>query len=196
MLENNPYATPKSAITPLNTEKIDYNENKWYHFSGRIGRLKLLAYGIWTFFITIAIAFIVSTALTFILPLGKALDIASIILAIIIYVPPIIFVWVIYPIRQLNDLGKTGWLVLMMLIPIVNVVFYLYLLFAKGDPKENKYGTPPLPNQWYHWFFWFGIPIVFVIFLFVIDIPAYQDASESFNTRYHLDKKYENFNIK
>lgn len=47
-------------------------------------------------------------------------------------------------IRRLHDLDKSGWYILIMCIPIINIVFGLYLLFAKGTEGDNKYGNDPL----------------------------------------------------
>ncbi|MBR2519581.1 MAG: DUF805 domain-containing protein [Selenomonadaceae bacterium] len=47
-------------------------------------------------------------------------------------------------IRRLHDLNKTGWLALLVLVPVVNVFFALYLLFAPGSVGANDYGADPL----------------------------------------------------
>ena len=35
-------------------------------------------------------------------------------------------------VKRLHDLNKSGWLILLMFIPIVNAIFGLYMLFADG----------------------------------------------------------------
>lgn len=47
-------------------------------------------------------------------------------------------------IRRLHDLDKSGWLVLIMLIPIINLLFIVYLLVAKGTTGPNRFGNDPL----------------------------------------------------
>ena len=47
-------------------------------------------------------------------------------------------------IKRLHDLDKGGLWVLIMLIPIVDFFFGLYLLFAKGTNGYNQYGEDPL----------------------------------------------------
>ena len=47
-------------------------------------------------------------------------------------------------IRRLHDLNKTGWLALLMLVPVVNTIFSLYLLFAPGTVGANDYGADPI----------------------------------------------------
>lgn len=44
--------------------------------------------------------------------------------------------------RRLHDIGKSGWFLLLGLIPLVN--FYLiYLLAQDGVPGANEYGANP-----------------------------------------------------
>lgn len=47
-------------------------------------------------------------------------------------------------IRRLHDLDKSGWFMLLVLIPFVNIIFALYLLLAQGTVGYNKYGADPL----------------------------------------------------
>lgn len=58
-----------------------------------------------------------------------------------------ILVYVVAMKRRLNDLGRTGWLSLIGFIPFLGGLFGLYLLFAPGDPNENKYGLPPAKSN-------------------------------------------------
>ena len=45
-------------------------------------------------------------------------------------------------IRRLHDIGKTGWWVLLVLAPLINIAFVIYLFFARSEGK-NKYGKVP-----------------------------------------------------
>ena len=45
--------------------------------------------------------------------------------------------------RRLHDIGKTGWLQLLALIPIVGWVILIYWAAQPGDPAANQYGSPP-----------------------------------------------------
>lgn len=47
-------------------------------------------------------------------------------------------------VRRLHDLDKSGWWNLIILIPYVDIIFGLYLTFAKGTDGDNKYGQDPL----------------------------------------------------
>lgn len=46
-------------------------------------------------------------------------------------------------VRRLHDLGHTGWVALLSLLPIINIILGLYLLFAAGNEFGNKFGPPP-----------------------------------------------------
>ena len=45
-------------------------------------------------------------------------------------------------IRRLHDIDKTGWWVLISLVPIVGGIWLLVLQATAGTPGENKYGEP------------------------------------------------------
>jgi uncharacterized membrane protein YhaH (DUF805 family) len=45
-------------------------------------------------------------------------------------------------IRRLHDLGKSGWLVLLYMVPLVQIFFLVYLMAWPGDPEKNEYGEP------------------------------------------------------
>ena len=44
--------------------------------------------------------------------------------------------------RRLHDIGKSGWLQLLMIIPIVNLVL-IYFYVQPTQPESNSYGEPP-----------------------------------------------------
>ena len=52
-----------------------------------------------------------------------------------------IYTVIVAYIRRWHDLGKSGWFTLLILVPIVNVVMFLYLLFAPGV-KQGEAGKP------------------------------------------------------
>ena len=45
-------------------------------------------------------------------------------------------------VRRLHDTGKTGWLALVGLIPVVGLVL-LYFMAVEGDPGPNEHGPDP-----------------------------------------------------
>lgn len=47
-------------------------------------------------------------------------------------------------IRRLHDLDKSGWFMLLWIVPVVNVIFAIYLFCFKGTDGYNRYGEDPL----------------------------------------------------
>jgi uncharacterized membrane protein YhaH (DUF805 family) len=48
-------------------------------------------------------------------------------------------------VRRLHDVGRSGVLVLIWLIPIVGQLVLLYWFCRRGDPDTNRFGESPLP---------------------------------------------------
>lgn len=46
-------------------------------------------------------------------------------------------------VKRLHDLNKSGWMILIMFIPVANFIFALYMLFADGTVGPNEYGNDP-----------------------------------------------------
>ena len=42
-------------------------------------------------------------------------------------------------VRRMHDIGKSGWFVLLVFFPILNL-FFLYLCILEGQPGANKWG--------------------------------------------------------
>ena len=52
-------------------------------------------------------------------------------------------------VRRLHDVGKSGWMFLVILIPIAGAIWLLVLLFTDSQFGDNKYGPNPkaIPMQ-------------------------------------------------
>ena len=46
-------------------------------------------------------------------------------------------------VRRLHDIGKSGWVLLIGLIPLVGAIWLLILLLRNSEAGENKYGPNP-----------------------------------------------------
>lgn len=46
-------------------------------------------------------------------------------------------------IRRLHDIGKSGWWILIELIPLIGSIWLIVLFARNGEPGENKYGPDP-----------------------------------------------------
>jgi hypothetical protein len=49
--------------------------------------------------------------------------------------------------RRLHDIGKSGWMILIGLIPLIGGIWLLVLSITDSDPEENQYGGNPKDVQ-------------------------------------------------
>lgn len=49
-------------------------------------------------------------------------------------------------VRRLHDLGRSGWLILVALIPFIGVFVVLFWATQEGNPDHNQYGPSPKAN--------------------------------------------------
>lgn len=46
-------------------------------------------------------------------------------------------------VRRLHDVGKSGWMLLIALIPLIGAIWLFVLLVTDSKPGENEYGPNP-----------------------------------------------------
>jgi len=46
-------------------------------------------------------------------------------------------------VRRLHDIGKSGWMILVTLIPLIGAIWLLVLLVTDSKPGANQYGPNP-----------------------------------------------------
>ena len=46
-------------------------------------------------------------------------------------------------VRRLHDIGKSGWMLLIALIPVIGAIWILVLMVTDSNPGENLYGANP-----------------------------------------------------
>lgn len=100
--------------------------NKFFCFEGRAGRAEY-----WQF---------VLAAIVVNLVLGIVDSVIGIRLFISLFSLAILFPMLGCTARRLHDIGQTGWLQLLGLIPLVGTVIVLVLCVKAGDPSANRYG--------------------------------------------------------
>ena len=177
MSDNTPYQAPQSDV--IDTNSLHFDNTLFFSTSQRIGRLRWLVYGIGAqfgmmFFIGIVAAIMVPAIVSARSGGDAGIGVVGIIMMVLMY-GAIFVVSIILNRRRLHDLDQSGWLTLLIFIPLVNLFFALYLLFAPGTKGENKYGLKPKPNTVVLWIVGLILPIVFVGLLAAIALPAYQD---------------------
>lgn len=145
--------------------------------NGRFGRLSYLGWNM----LLVVFVFILGIIAAFFVPaLNPATTSSSMYvfggLFIIVYIAMIYFSF-IFSIRRLHDRNQTGWLSLVMIIPLINFLFFIYLSCAKGDENANNYGSPRITQAWEKVLAWIYIIILplCILAMAASAIPAYQN---------------------
>jgi uncharacterized membrane protein YhaH (DUF805 family) len=159
-MSSNRYAAPRAAVSDIESTQ-EYQEIRMWSASGRIGRLRYLAY-------TTGASLLAGVAAGV---LGGALGGFGVIVAVLVYIAAVVFN-VLIAIQRSHDMDWTGWTVLLALIPFVGLIW----IFKSGSEGVNAYGAPPPPNTMGVKILGLVLPILFVVgILAAIAIPAYAD---------------------
>ncbi|MBR7025121.1 MAG: DUF805 domain-containing protein [Selenomonadaceae bacterium] len=119
--------------------------NEIYTTEGRLNRLRYFKYYLILVLVSAVIAFVVGFIGGFITgnPESILVKVPGGIISLITSIGGIML-----GIRRLHDLNKSGWFMLLLLVPLVNLLFLLYLWFMPGTQGYNRYGEDPLANQY------------------------------------------------
>ncbi len=117
---------------------------------GRFGRLAYLA---WYLVISFAIMIPIILGIVGFFAFSDSVnDVSGILIALAVVGVILYFVFFYYmiviTIRRLHDLNQTGWLSLLLFVPIISIGFMLYVMFAKGTPATNEFGAPRPNKSW------------------------------------------------
>ena len=166
MDQQNVYQTPQGQLVEENT----VYQPKVFATKGRIGRLRYLAY-------SMLVSLLVALAGAIFVGVGAAISHSSA-MAFVTLIPIYLIAFaasIVFCKRRLNDLDQSGWLALLMLVPLINAIFGLYLMFAPGSKDGNKYGAPPAPNsRGVILAAWLAIFVPVIGIVAAVAIPAYQ----------------------
>ena len=114
---------------------------KIYTTEGRLNRLAYLKYIIALSCASVILNIIISSAA--VLLTGDAESKIAYIISFIFSLPLTIGSFMVAT-RRLHDLNRSGWLLLAVIIPFLNIVLGIYMLCFKGTDGANKYGADPL----------------------------------------------------
>ncbi|MDH3387372.1 MAG: DUF805 domain-containing protein [Gammaproteobacteria bacterium] len=173
MSEANPYTAPDAA---LDTGLDALYQPKIFSFNGRIGRMRYLAYGFGISFLLVAlVSFLTAMAGAMGAGMGdSSMGIVGIILIGLIYIA-VIVLSVAFAKRRFNDLNRSGWWLLLFLIPVVNLIVSIYLVFFPGTEGPNNFGPAPAANSIGVLIVGWIIPVLFILgIVAAVAIPQYQ----------------------
>ncbi|WP_406194396.1 DUF805 domain-containing protein [Streptomyces europaeiscabiei] len=101
---------------------------KYATFSGRARRAEYWWFSV--VYVGAAVAFV---------GLGFAIEVPLLSFLVLPFVAPMLSVSV----RRLHDTGKSGWRMLIALIPVVGAIVYLVGMTVDSTPGANRYGPSP-----------------------------------------------------
>lgn len=139
-----PYAPPRANV---GDNLPEFAELKPFGFTGRIGRLRYLA---WTMVLILVVIGAGTTAAIFAIGLISSDSSAGLILGGLLaffLCLAIGLVSIQICVQRLHDIGWSGWLWLLHLVPIVGSVFPFVIMCVPGNQVVNRYGPPPPPNS-------------------------------------------------
>lgn len=112
---------------------LDTIKNRYADFSSRVRRKDFFTYFLFFYAINIA-ALIIDSIIKMVVDIPPILFIIA---SLVLLVPTLAIT-----VRRLHDTSKSGWFMLIGLIPVVNL-YLLYVLVLDGTPGANEYGPDP-----------------------------------------------------
>ncbi|MCU7844907.1 MAG: DUF805 domain-containing protein [Candidatus Thiodiazotropha sp. (ex Monitilora ramsayi)] len=167
MESNNPYSPPQGELID---EQMETAPVKVLSAKGRIGRLRYIGYGMGIALLSYLVMAILSAATAATMP--ETLTGPVIVGVFVIGYAAMIVVGVLLTIQRCHDFNVTGWLSLVLLIPLVPLIFW----FIPGTKGANNFGPPPPPNRGAA-----AVVVTILVMLVVggiiaaIAVPAYQE---------------------
>lgn len=164
MENRNPYASPRANVADFEGDQ-EYGEIKILSAQGRLGRVRYIGY---------------STGLTFLVALlvgvaAAAAGPAAVVVVTVVGYIAIFAVSILLTIQRAHDFDSSGWLSLLVFVPLVALVFW----FIPGTRGENRFGKRPPPNSVGAIILACVLPLIVVVgIVAAIAIPAYQDYAQ------------------
>jgi uncharacterized membrane protein YhaH (DUF805 family) len=170
---SNPYNAPAADLSQMGDDGATY-QPQLLSFSGRIGRARYLAYA-FTFLMGVSFAGMMVAGLFGVISSTLA-GILSLVLNVAIMV-----LGIGYARRRLNDMDRSGWWLLLGLIPLVAFGIFIWLACVPGDERSNDFGPPPVANNGGVVAAAIAMPVILVAMIGIlaaVAIPAYKQYTE------------------
>lgn len=159
-VERNPFIAPQAELEDSKTQVDEEFQLDFFSASGRIGRIRYLAYSMGLGMLVMLVAGILTA-------ISRPL--------LFLAYPGIMYVNLMLAIKRSHDFNVTGWVSLLVFVPLLNLIF----LFIPGTDGPNRYGNKTAPNRGAAWILVIAMIGIFVIgILAAIALPAYQQYVE------------------
>jgi len=169
MEEANRFAPPGAQVADV-AHDGEVQPIRLWPPSGRIGRLRFLAYTLALYGLVILLSFALGLLAALVSSGSATATTAVVTIGVIAYTIANITLLI----QRSHDMNLSGWWSLAAFIPLVGLVW----IFKGGTPGTNRWGAPPPPNGLAVRVFGLMMPIVFAIgMIAAIAIPSYQAAA-------------------
>jgi uncharacterized membrane protein YhaH (DUF805 family) len=139
----NPYQAPAADVSAIPTQG-GVDESSPFSPKGRFGRLSYIAWGMLLGIAGWGAVMVFGGGMAAMGPDSFAtMGPLVMVLQLVLLVPMILFA-----IRRLHDFDATGWWSLLFIVPIVNAIFGLVLVFKGGTDGANRFAPPRVTRGW------------------------------------------------
>lgn len=172
----NPYATPVSDVRDTGSD--EYGAVKILSVSGRLGRLRYIAYSIALLLITwLGGSLLMGVIAAIMTAVSKDAAMTTMWVMMAVMYGALFIGSFMLAIQRVHDFDTSGWLTLLFLVPLVNVIFGFILWFVPGTDGENRFGRKTPPNGSGVKIMVVLVPFILVIIIGIlaaVAIPAYE----------------------
>lgn len=113
---------------------------KYFDFNGRAGREEFWYFFLFNMIVSVVLVIIDASML------GANQKMTFAMLSLI-YVAVVFLPSLGVSIRRLHDIGRSGWWLLIGLVPLVGTIVLLVFWVSDGNPNENVYGANPKQSK-------------------------------------------------
>jgi uncharacterized membrane protein YhaH (DUF805 family) len=119
------------------TEAISSGFRNYVSFAGRAARSEF-----WFWFLFTVLVSIAAGILDFVISGGGRLSPISGLASLALFLPGLAV-----SVRRLHDTDRSGWWILLILIPLIGAIVLLIWYCTRGTPDPNRFGPDPLAGQ-------------------------------------------------
>lgn len=176
---------------PLTSLGSGFNQSRFFDWQGRISRMQFLVYSMFNVLfvvLVLAVMFVMMDGVQGIVQVSSSTLPVSMLVLSGVGAAILGYLQLAVTKRRLNDINKTGWLALIMIVPVVNILACLYLLAAEGSEGVNYYGLPPRPAAKLKTTLMLLLPLLMMSLLGILTqiiLPSYQALLRNKNTDTH-----------
>ena len=138
---NNPYNAPGADLSQQPGDTAPYTP-AFFALDGRLGRARYVAYGTGLALLMAVVLMVFETIWLYAGFDYWLVTFVPLMLTLLMFIA-----FLVVARRRLNDMNRSGWLSLLIFVPIVNLALGLWLLFGRGNEGANAYGPPPCENS-------------------------------------------------